>query len=114
MKIVSRLFDHSFVFQHRKNIGDDCFEYYYNNSQNKQLYYWINWSSEPVKLSSRFTGVKSEYYGANLFDKMLLDASFEYNKVSIIDKNGSVKTIPRNKKSYIANIIAKIILNKPI
>ena len=36
----------------------------------------------------------------------------EYNKVSIIDKNGGVKTISKNKKSYIANIIAKIILNK--
>ena len=36
----------------------------------------------------------------------------EYNKVSIIDKNGKVKSIPRNKKSYIANTIAKIILDK--
>ena len=36
----------------------------------------------------------------------------EYNKVSIIDKNGKVKSIPRSKKSYIANTIAKIILDK--
>ena len=36
----------------------------------------------------------------------------EYNKVSIIDKNGRVKSIPKNKKSYIANTIAKIILDK--
>ena len=36
----------------------------------------------------------------------------DYNKVSIIDKNGKVKSIPKNKKSFIANIIAKIILDK--
>ena len=36
----------------------------------------------------------------------------DYNKVSIIDKEGKVKSIPKNKKSYIANIIAKIILDK--
>jgi len=36
----------------------------------------------------------------------------DYNKVSIIDKKGKIKSIPRNKKSYIANAIAKIILDK--
>jgi len=36
----------------------------------------------------------------------------DYNKVSIIDKKGKIKSIPRNKKSYIANTIAKIILDK--
>ncbi len=36
----------------------------------------------------------------------------DYNQVSIIDKNGKVQLIPKNKKSYIANVIAKIILDK--
>ena len=36
----------------------------------------------------------------------------EYNKVAIIDKKGKVRTIPKNKKSFIANTIAKIILDK--
>ena len=36
----------------------------------------------------------------------------DYNKVSIIDKSGKIKSIPKNKKSYIANTIAKIILDK--
>jgi len=36
----------------------------------------------------------------------------DYNKVSIIDKKGKIKLIPKNKKSYIANTIAKIILDK--
>ncbi len=36
----------------------------------------------------------------------------DYNKVSIIDKEGKIKSISKNKKSYIANIIANIILDK--
>ena len=36
----------------------------------------------------------------------------DYNKVSIIDKKGKIQSIPKNKKSFIANIIAKIILDK--
>ncbi len=42
------------------------------------------------------------------------DAGFnsEYNKVSIIDKKGKVKSIPKSRKSYIANKIANIILDK--
>ena len=36
----------------------------------------------------------------------------DYNKVSIIDKKGKIKSIPKNKKSYIANKIAQILLDK--
>ena len=36
----------------------------------------------------------------------------DYNKVSIIDKKGRVKSIFKNKKSFIANKVAKIILDK--
>ena len=36
----------------------------------------------------------------------------EYNKVSIINKKGKVESIPKNKKSYIASIIAKKIIDK--
>jgi len=38
----------------------------------------------------------------------------DYNKVSVIDANGNVKTIPKNKKSFIANKIAEILLDKLI
>ena len=34
----------------------------------------------------------------------------DYNKITVIDKNGVVKTIPKNKKSFIANKIAEILL----
>ena len=36
----------------------------------------------------------------------------DYNKVSVIDKKGNVKIIPKNKKSFIANRIAEILLDK--
>ena len=36
----------------------------------------------------------------------------DYNKVSIIDKKGNVRTIPKSKKSFIANKIVEILLDK--
>ena len=36
----------------------------------------------------------------------------DYNKISVIDKKGSIKIIPKNKKSFIANKIAEILINK--
>ena len=36
----------------------------------------------------------------------------DYNKVSIIDNKGKIKSVPKNKKSFIASTIAKIILDK--
>ena len=36
----------------------------------------------------------------------------DYNKITVIDKKGFVKIIPKNKKSFIANKIAEILLDK--
>ena len=36
----------------------------------------------------------------------------DYNRVSIIDSNGNIKIIKKNKKSFIANKIAEVILDK--
>tara|TARA_Y100000591_G_scaffold321730_1_gene337144 strand:+ start:2274 stop:3503 length:1230 start_codon:yes stop_codon:yes gene_type:complete len=36
----------------------------------------------------------------------------DYNRVSIIDNSGKIKVIKRNKKSFVANIIAEIVLDK--
>ncbi len=49
---------------------------------------------------------------ANDVSKEQLGFNSDYNKVSIIDRKGKIKFIPKNKKSYIANTIAKIILDK--
>ncbi len=49
---------------------------------------------------------------ANDVSKKNTGFNSDYNKVSIIDKKGKIKSIPKNKKSYIANTIAKFILDK--
>ena len=36
----------------------------------------------------------------------------DYNKVVIIDKDGTLNSIPKNKKSFIANKVVKTILEK--
>ena len=38
----------------------------------------------------------------------------DFNKVSVIDQTGNVKIIPKNKKSFIANKIAQILVDKLI
>ncbi len=49
---------------------------------------------------------------ANDVSKKNTGFNSDYNKVSIIDKKGKIKSIPKNKKSYIANKIAEIILDR--
>ena len=36
----------------------------------------------------------------------------DYNRVSIIDNSGKIKVIKKNKKSFIANVLAEIVLEK--
>ena len=49
---------------------------------------------------------------ANDVSKKNVGFNSDYNKVEVIDKIGKIKSIPKNKKSFIANAIAKIILDK--
>ena len=49
---------------------------------------------------------------ANNVSQKNIGFSSDYNKVSFIDKKGNVKIIPQNKKSFIANKIAEILLDK--
>jgi len=49
---------------------------------------------------------------ANDVSKKNIGFNSDYNKVSIIDRKGNVKSIPKNKKSLIANTLARIILDK--
>ncbi len=51
---------------------------------------------------------------ANNVSKKGVGFNSDYNEVSIIDKTGDVLNIPKNKKSFIANKIAQILLNKLI
>ena len=51
---------------------------------------------------------------ANNVSKNEIGFNSDYNKVSIIDQKGNIKIIPKNKKSFIANKIAQILLDKLI
>ena len=62
-----------------------------------------------------FTKLKDKHCDlifANDVSKNGIGFNSEYNKVSVIDKKGEIKTIPKNKKSFIANKIAQILLDK--
>ena len=49
---------------------------------------------------------------ANDVSKKGVGFNSDYNSVSIIDSKGNIKAIKKNKKSYIANKIAEVILDK--
>jgi phosphopantothenoylcysteine decarboxylase/phosphopantothenate--cysteine ligase len=51
---------------------------------------------------------------ANDVSKKGMGFNSDYNQISVIDKKGNIKTIPKNKKSFIANKIAQILLDKLI
>ena len=53
-----------------------------------------------------------DFIVANDISKKETGFNSEYNKVSIIDKEGKIQSIPKNKKSFIATKIAKVILDK--
>jgi phosphopantothenoylcysteine decarboxylase / phosphopantothenate---cysteine ligase len=49
---------------------------------------------------------------ANDVSKKGIGFNSDYNKVSVIDKKGNIKILPKNKKSFIAKKIAEILLDK--
>ena len=51
---------------------------------------------------------------ANDVSKKGIGFNSDYNKVSVIDNKGNIQTIPKNKKSLIANKIAQILVDKLI
>ena len=53
-----------------------------------------------------------DFIVANDISKKDSGLNSDYNRVSIIDNSGKIKVIKKNKKSFIANIIAEIVLDK--
>jgi phosphopantothenoylcysteine decarboxylase/phosphopantothenate--cysteine ligase len=49
---------------------------------------------------------------ANDVSKKKTGFNVDFNQVSIIEKNGNIENLPKNKKSYIASKIAKKIIDK--
>ncbi len=51
---------------------------------------------------------------ANDVSKRGIGFNSDYNKISLIDRSGNIKVLPKNKKSYIAKKIAQILADKLI
>ena len=85
-----------------------------NNKARPAIVVGFSAETENIIQNSKFK-IKEKYCDliiANDVSKKDFGFNSDYNKVSIIDKKGKVKNIPKNKKSFIASIIAKIILDK--
>ena len=68
-----------------------------------------------IRLHIRDTKLKKkncDFIIANDVSKKDSGFNSDYNRVSIIDGSGKIKIIKKNKKSFIANKIAEIILEK--
>ena len=53
-----------------------------------------------------------DFIFANDVSKKNIGFNSDYNKVTMIDKKGNIKHFPKNKKSFIANKIAQILLDR--
>ena len=92
MRIVKGLFSDSLFLVHKSEVKKDCFEYCFMSAkENKKLYYWVNWTEEPITIDVKLKGSKFEYYGENLFDKNLDDKEFKYNVIGSVDSEVTLK-----------------------
>ena len=95
--------------------NQDILEYLAKNNKSRpKIVVGFSAETENVIQNSK-KKIKEKYCDfiiANDVSKKNYGFNSEYNKVTIIDKKGKIKSISRNKKSYIASTIAKIILDK--
>ena len=85
-----------------------------NNQERPKIVVGFSAETENVIHNSKLK-IKEKYCDlmiANDVSKKDIGFNSDYNKVSIIDKKGKIKSIPKNKKSFIASTIARIILDK--
>ena len=85
-----------------------------NNKARPKVVVGFSAETENIIYNSKLK-IKEKYCDliiANDVSKKNVGFNSDYNKVSIIDNKGKVKSIPKNKKSFIASIIARIILDK--
>ena len=95
--------------------NEDILEYLSkNNKARPKIVVGFSAETENVIHNSKLK-IKENYCDliiANDVSNKEIGFNSDYNKVSIIDKKGKVKSIPKNKKSFIASTIARIILDK--
>ena len=61
---------------------------------------------------SKLKNKNCDWIIANDVSKKGIGFNSDYNKISVIDKKGNIKKIPKNKKSFIANKIAELLVDQ--
>ena len=95
--------------------NQDILEYLGKNNKNRPRIV-VGFSAETENLNRNAT-IKLREKNCDLIianDVSKKDSGFnsDYNRVSIIDGNGNIKLLKRNKKSFIASKIAEVVLDK--
>ena len=87
-----------------------------NNKNRPQIVAGFSAETESVIKNStqKMKNKNCDVIFANDVSKKGIGFNSDFNKVSMIDQKGNVKIIPKNKKSFIANKIAQILLSKLI
>ena len=100
-------------FEFQKNI--DIVEFLSKNNKHRPKIV-IGFAAETENLDknalSKLKQKNCDMIIANDVSKKDSGFNSDYNRVSIIDNSGKIKVVKKNKKSFIANIIAEIILDK--
>jgi phosphopantothenoylcysteine decarboxylase / phosphopantothenate---cysteine ligase len=95
--------------------NNDILEFISKNNKNRPRLV-AGFSAETENLTKNSINKMKRKYCDLMFanDVSQKDIGFnsDYNKVSVIDKKGNIKILPKNKKSFIANKIAEILLDK--
>ena len=95
--------------------NQDILEYISKNNKHRPRLV-VGFSAETENLSrnsiSKMKKKHCDLIFANDVSKKDVGFNSDYNKILVIDKKGNKKIIPKNKKSFIANKIAEILLDK--
>ncbi len=97
--------------------NNDILDFLSKNNQNRpQIVAGFSAETESIIKNSilKMKNKNCDLIFANDVSKKEIGFNSDFNKVSMIDQKGNVKILPKNKKSFIANKIAKILLDKLI
>jgi len=95
--------------------NNDILEYISKNNKNRpRLVAGFSAETENLIKNSikKINSKHCDLIFANDVSKKGIGFNSNYNKVSVLDRKGKIIIIPKNKKSFIANKIAKILLDK--
>ena len=95
--------------------SNDILEFLSKNNQNRPRIV-AGFSAETENLiknsTNKMKNKNCDLIFANNVSNKGVGFNSDYNKISVIDQRGNIKIIPKNKKSFIANKIVQILLNK--